>query len=94
MAALDTSGELKLRGDPVAPILIDQRMPRMTGLWFQEEDIERFPDAKRALLTAYSGIETAIRAINEVEAQGRVFEPFFTTRGAGQGPGCTSSGSW
>jgi thioredoxin reductase (NADPH) len=65
-AALDTLGKLKLRADPVALFLVDQRMPRMTGVEFLEEAIERFPDAKRALLTAYSDTEAAIRAINEV----------------------------
>ena len=64
--ALDTLGKLKLRGDPVALFLVDQRMPRMTGVEFLEKAIERFPDAKRALLTAYSDTEAAIRAINEV----------------------------
>ena len=65
-SALDTLGRLKLRGDPVALFLVDQRMPRMTGVQFLEEAIERYPDAKRALLTAYSDTEAAIRAINEV----------------------------
>ncbi len=65
-SALDTLGKLKLRGDPVALFLVDQRMPRMTGVEFLEEAIERFPDAKRALLTAYSDTEAAIRAINEI----------------------------
>jgi thioredoxin reductase (NADPH) len=65
-SALDTLGKLKLRGDPVALFLVDQRMPRMTGVEFLEKAIEQFPDAKRALLTAYSDTEAAIRAINEV----------------------------
>jgi thioredoxin reductase (NADPH) len=65
-SALDTLGKLKLRGDPVALFLVDQRMPRMTGVEFLEKAIEQFPDAKRALLTAYSDTEAAIRAINEI----------------------------
>jgi thioredoxin reductase (NADPH) len=65
-AALDTLGKLKLRGDPVALFLVDQRMPKMTGVEFLEQAIERYPEAKRALLTAYSDTEAAIRAINEV----------------------------
>jgi thioredoxin reductase (NADPH) len=65
-SALDTLAKLKLRGDPVALFLVDQRMPKMTGVEFLEEAIGRFPDAKRALLTAYSDTEAAIRAINEV----------------------------
>jgi thioredoxin reductase (NADPH) len=65
-SALDTLGKLKLRGDPVALFLVDQRMPRMTGIEFLEKAVEQFPEAKRALLTAYSDTEAAIRAINEV----------------------------
>ncbi len=65
-SALDTLGKLKLRSDPVALFLVDQRMPRMTGVEFLEQAIEQFPEAKRALLTAYSDTEAAIRAINEV----------------------------
>ncbi len=64
-SALDTLGKLKLRGDPVALFLVDQRMPKMTGVEFLEA-IWQFPDARRALLTAYSDTEAAIRAINEV----------------------------
>src|SRR5215216_6320108 len=41
-------------------------MPKMTGVEFLEEAIERYPEVKRALLTAYSDTEAAIRAINEV----------------------------
>src|ERR671914_481853 len=65
-SALDTLGKLKLRGDPVALFLVDQRMPKMTGVEFLEQAIERYPEAKRALLTAYSDTEAAIRAINDV----------------------------
>src|ERR671916_354681 len=65
-SALDTLSKLKLRGDPVALFLVDQRMPKMTGVEFLEEAIERYPEAKRALLTAYSDTEAAIRAINDV----------------------------
>src|SRR5918997_6429135 len=65
-SALDTLGKLKLRGDPVALLLVDQRMPRMTGVEFLDRAIEQFPDARRALLTAYSDTEAAIRAINEI----------------------------
>ena len=65
-AALDTLGKLKLRNDPVALFLVDQRMPRMTGVEFLERAIEIFPEAKRDLLTAYADTDAAIRAINEV----------------------------
>jgi thioredoxin reductase (NADPH) len=65
-SALDALGKLKLRGDPVALFLVDQRMPRMTGVEFLEKAIEMFPEAKRDLLTAYADTDAAIRAINEV----------------------------
>jgi thioredoxin reductase (NADPH) len=65
-SALDTLGKLKLRGDPVALFLVDQRMPRMTGVEFLEKAVEVFPEAKRDLLTAYADTDAAIRAINEV----------------------------
>jgi thioredoxin reductase (NADPH) len=65
-SALDALDRLKLRGDPVALFLVDQRMPRMTGVEFLERAIEIFPEAKRDLLTAYEDTDAAIRAINEV----------------------------
>jgi thioredoxin reductase (NADPH) len=65
-SALDALDKLKLRGDPVALFLVDQRMPRMTGVEFLEKAIEMFPEAKRDLLTAYADTDAAIRAINEV----------------------------
>lgn len=63
-AALDLAKELKQRSESVALFLSDQRMPGMNGTEFLERSIEIFPDAKRALLTAYSDTEAAIRAIN------------------------------
>jgi thioredoxin reductase (NADPH) len=66
-SALDTLGKVKLRNDPVALFLVDQRMPRMTGVEFLQRAKELFPDAKRNLLTAYADTDAAIRAINEVE---------------------------
>jgi thioredoxin reductase (NADPH) len=65
-SALGALDKLKLRGDPVALFLVDQRMPRMTGVEFLEKAIEIFPEAKRNLLTAYADTDAAIRAINEV----------------------------
>jgi thioredoxin reductase (NADPH) len=65
-SALNALDKLKLRGDPVALFLVDQRMPRMTGVEFLEKAVEMFPEAKRDLLTAYADTDAAIRAINEV----------------------------
>jgi thioredoxin reductase (NADPH) len=63
-AALDTCTQLQQRGDAVALFLSDQRMPGMTGVEFLEKAQAVYPDAKRALLTAYADTEAAIRAIN------------------------------
>ena len=52
-SAMDTLGPLKLRGDTVALFLVDQRMPRTTGVEFLDEAGELYPEAKKVLLTAY-----------------------------------------
>jgi thioredoxin reductase (NADPH) len=63
--ALNVLKQLKVRNDSVALMLADQRMPEMDGVSFLREAMEIFPDAKRALLTAYADTNAAISAINE-----------------------------
>src|SRR5580658_7767288 len=63
--ALALLKQLKLRNDSVALLLADQRMPHMDGLAFLHEAMHIFPEAKRALLTAYADTNAAIGAINE-----------------------------
>lgn len=63
--ALDLLRTLKVRNDEVALLLADQRMPMMDGVGFLREAMEIFPDAKRALLTAYADTNAAISAIND-----------------------------
>ena len=63
--ALDLLKQLKVRNESVALLLADQRMPRLDGVNFLQEARELFPDAKRALLTAYADTNAAISAINE-----------------------------
>ena len=74
--ALDALPELKKKGEEAALFLSDQRMPDMTGVEFLTQARKIFPDAKRALLTAYSDIDAAVRAINEVQLDYYIAKPW------------------
>src|SRR5690606_37980642 len=74
--ALDALRQLKLANEPVALLLVDQRMPEMTGVEFLEQAVDLFPDAKRALLTAYADTDAAIRAINAVRIDYYLMKPW------------------
>jgi thioredoxin reductase (NADPH) len=74
--ALEALRGLTLRNEPVALLLVDQRMPRMSGVEFLEGALELFPDAKRALLTAYADTDAAIRAINSVKIDYYLVKPW------------------
>jgi thioredoxin reductase (NADPH) len=63
--ALDLLKALKVRNDGVALVLADQRMPQLDGVGFLQQAKQIFPDAKRALLTAYADTNAAISAINQ-----------------------------
>jgi thioredoxin reductase (NADPH) len=63
--ALATVRELKARGDALAVVITDQRMPGIHGTEVLSRTREIYPDARRVLLTAYSDIDAAVRAINE-----------------------------
>jgi len=63
--AIDLLKQLKVRNDSVALLLADQRMPHMDGVAFLQEGMQIFPEAKRALLTAYADTNAAISAINQ-----------------------------
>jgi thioredoxin reductase (NADPH) len=52
--ALEALRQMKLRGDQVAVLLADYRMPGMTGIEFLERAMDVYPYAKRILLTAYA----------------------------------------
>src|SRR4051795_5062185 len=74
--ALDALRELKLRGEQVAVILADYRMPQMNGIEFLEQAMDLFPHARRALLTAYADTDAAIQAINVVDVDHYLLKPW------------------
>jgi thioredoxin reductase (NADPH) len=74
--ALDTLKELKLRGEQVAVLLADYRMPAMNGLQFLEAAMDLFPRARRVLLTAYADTDAAIQAINIVDLDHYLLKPW------------------
>jgi thioredoxin reductase (NADPH) len=74
--ALDLIREVVLRGEHIAAILADYRMPRMSGIDFLEEAMDLVPDARRALLTAYADTEATIAAINVVDFDHDLLKPW------------------
>ncbi len=73
---LEALRELKLRGEPVAVLLADYRMPEMNGIEFLEAAMDLFPRARRALLTAYADTDAAIAAINVVDVDHYLLKPW------------------
>jgi thioredoxin reductase (NADPH) len=74
--AIDAIGELAVRGTPLAMIVADQRMPRITGVDVIRQALAHFPMAKRTLLTAYADSDAAINAINEVNLDHYIMKPW------------------
>jgi thioredoxin reductase (NADPH) len=74
--ALDALKEIKLRGEQVAVLLADYRMPQMNGIQFLETAMDLFPLARRVLLTAYADTEAAIDAINLVDVDHYLLKPW------------------
>ncbi|MDJ0676517.1 MAG: FAD-dependent oxidoreductase [Calothrix sp. MO_167.B42] len=74
--AMEVLQELKLRGDTVVLFLADQRMPEMSGVEFLQQASEIFPQAKRALLTAYADTNAAIDAINQAQLDYYLLKPW------------------
>jgi thioredoxin reductase (NADPH) len=73
---LDTARELKSRGDSLAMVISDQRMPGMLGGEVLAKCRDIYPLARRVLLTAYSDIEAAVRAINEAHLDHYLSKPW------------------
>jgi thioredoxin reductase (NADPH) len=74
--ALEVLNELALKEEPVALLLVDQRMPRITGVDLLKRSQDLFPDSMRALLTAYADTDAAIDAINEVRLDYYIMKPW------------------
>jgi thioredoxin reductase (NADPH) len=74
--ALNSLRELQVRNDPVALLLVDQRMPQMNGVEFLSQAMPLYPQARRALLTAYADTEAAIQAINQVTVHHYLLKPW------------------
>src|ERR687890_29378 len=74
--ALDLLRQVRTRGDQVALLIADQRMPGMAGTEYLVEARKLVPDARRVLLTAYADTEAAIQAINEVDLDYYLLKPW------------------
>jgi thioredoxin reductase (NADPH) len=75
-AALDALRQMKLRGELVAVILADYRMPEQNGVEFLEQAMDIYPGARRVLLTAYADTGAAIDAINVVDLDHYLLKPW------------------
>ena len=73
---LETLKQLKLRGETVAMLIADYRMPQMTGIEFLEQAMDLYPAARRILLTAYADTHAAIDAINVVDLDHYLLKPW------------------
>src|SRR5512142_1857129 len=73
---LELLRQLRARGDQVALLIADQRMPGLAGTDYLVRAREIVPDAKRVLLTAYADTEAAIQAINEVALDYYLLKPW------------------
>ncbi|HEY3609105.1 MAG TPA: FAD-dependent oxidoreductase [Pseudonocardiaceae bacterium] len=74
--ALEALREMTLRGEVVAVIVADYRMPGMNGIEFLEQAMDLYPNARRVLLTAYADTGAAIDAINVVDLDHYLLKPW------------------
>jgi thioredoxin reductase (NADPH) len=74
--ALATVRELKARGDALALLISDQRMPGIQGTEVLARSRDVYPLARRVMLTAYSDIDAAIKAINEAHLDHYLAKPW------------------
>src|SRR5438045_6424795 len=74
--ALATLKQLKLRNEAVALLLIDQRMPQMTGVEFLEQAMKLYPDAKRVLLTVSADGDVPLSTIRPAQPDYYLHKPW------------------
>jgi thioredoxin reductase (NADPH) len=74
--ALDLLHQMRTRGDNVALLVADQKMPGLSGTEYLVEARKLVPEAKRVLLTAYADTEAAISAINDVALDYYLLKPW------------------
>src|SRR3982751_5470059 len=74
--ALELVRQIRARGEQVAMLIADQRMPGMPGTEYLVEARKLVPDAKRVLLTAYADTQAAIAAINDVALDYYLLKPW------------------
>jgi thioredoxin reductase (NADPH) len=74
--ALHVLDVLRERREEPALLLVDQRMPEMTGIELLAESLQLFPSARRVLLTGYADTQVAIDAINQVRLHHYLVKPW------------------
>jgi thioredoxin reductase (NADPH) len=75
-AALDLIEKLRERGEPIALLMADHRMPQMAPIDLLSRTVDRLPDAKRVLPTACADTDAAIRTIDEVQLDYYLLKPW------------------
>jgi len=74
--ALATVRDLKSRGEALAMLISDQRMPSISGVEVLSRSREFYPLARRLLLTAYSDIDAAVSGINQAHLDYYLSKPW------------------
>jgi thioredoxin reductase (NADPH) len=74
--ALEAVRQLKRRNVPLALLLVDQRMPGMSGTDFLKQAIKLYPDVRKVLLTAYADTDAAITSINSIGLDHYLMKPW------------------
>ncbi len=62
--------------DGIAVIIVDQRMPDMTGIELLRRTLHRLPDAIRIILTGYTDVDVLVDAINSCKVYRYMVKPW------------------